>query len=110
MGDPKKVIHVDFRGGGRGSKPSGQGLGTGFLVKAAGALGLLLLVVTGVAAPGFILSPFYAPTIVVLSVIGALWFRRLLIRRIVNMQYKRSMHEREQTDKSGSGTDSRTLH
>lgn len=93
MGNPNKVIHVDFKSRKRGVKPSGPGLGPSFLVKTSAAILFVLLVAVSVADPRLITSGFFAPTMIAVSVIGALWIRRALIRRLVNAQYEKTMHD-----------------
>jgi Flp pilus assembly protein TadB len=107
VGNPNKVIHVDFKSGKRGSRPSGPGLGSGFLVTVAAVVLVALLVAVAVMDPRLIASGFFAPTLIAVSVIAALWLRRLLIRRMVNAQYQRTMQKRS-ADKEDS--EEHTLH
>jgi uncharacterized protein YqfA (UPF0365 family) len=97
VGNPNKVIHVDFKSGksGKGGgKPSGPGLGSGFLVTVCAVVLIALLVAVAVVNPRLIASGFFAPTLIAVSVVVALWLRRLFIRRMVNAQYQKAMHKR----------------
>ncbi len=107
MGNPDKVIHVDFKGRKRGGRPSGPGLGPRFLVKTSVAILMVLLVAVSVADPRLIASGFFAPTLIAVSVIGALWLRRILIRRLVSAQYVKTM--RDLADKKDASKET-TLH
>ena len=107
MGGPRKIIYVDFVEKKR-SQPFGFGGGPKVTL-AVFFLTLSALVVTvALAMPEWLLSAFFAPTAIAVSVVLALGIRRAVIRWQVGRLY-RSMPKG--SGGSDGGTSSgRTLH
>lgn len=107
MGEPRKVVYVDFTGKKKaGPLRFGGGPGSTLLVFSL----VLAAVVVWVAifAPAWLFSAFFAPTAIVISVLAALGFRRAAIAFTV-----RRMYSEMKQDKGGTGSGSspdRILH
>lgn len=107
MGEPRKIIYVDFTGK-KKSGPLRFGGGTIGILAVFFVVLAAVVVWVALAAPGWLMSAFFAPTAIMISVLAALGYRRAAIAWQVRRMYK-EMNLNKDGPGSGS-TSGRVLH